>query len=60
MSDFQSADIDELLNEKPVEVPKEDINEAMRRFDRKLLSFETNIRVKPEWPSPIRKRLCTK
>ena len=56
MSDFQTADIDELLNDEP-EAPKpEDINEKMARYDRSLMSFERNVNVKRPWPQPIRKR----
>ena len=61
MSDFLKADIGELMDTdlNPPE-EKEDINEALARYDRELMRFKPNVRHKQEWPTPIRKRVCTK
>jgi len=60
MSDFQTADINELLNEKPEPEKKTDVNKFFSQYDKELLSFKPNIRHSREWPSPIRKRRCIK
>lgn len=59
MSDFQTADIDELLNSTEPAEPKEDFNEVMARYDRELMSFKPTSN-RPSWPQPIRKRVCIK
>lgn len=58
MSDFQSADINELLNQKP-EHKENDVNDMFSEYDRKLMKFKPMPR-RPHWPQPIRKRICTK
>lgn len=58
MSDFLTADIDELLEDAPA--PEErDINEMLAEADRELMSFKP-LPKKQEWPEPIRKRICIK
>ena len=60
MSDFQTADINNLLHGTTEPEEKEDINAMFARYDKELLSFENNVHHSRQWPSPIRKRECVK
>jgi hypothetical protein len=59
MSDFQTADINELLNGDTSTGEKRDFNAVLASYDRELMGFKPR-RVKPVWPAPIRKRICIK
>lgn len=60
MSDFQTADINGLLNGTTDPEEKEDINAMFARYDKELLDFTPNLHHSRQWPSPIRKRECFK
>ena len=58
MSDFQTADIGELLHEAPPEKKTEDERalEALKKQDAALLSgFSTRVK-RFQWPDPVRKK----
>lgn len=59
MSDFLSADIDELLNGEIETEEEPDINTVFDEYDRELMRFTPRSQ-KMIWPEPIRKRICTK
>ena len=60
MSDFLHDDVDKLMNEKPPEAKKTDINTLLDEYDRELLSFGNGSTPTRAWPAPIRKRICIK
>ena len=60
VGDFQTADIDKLMNEKLPEVKGPTVSDIFDEYDRQLLSFENDVSQKRTWPAPIRKRVCIK
>ncbi len=58
MSDFQTDDIDELLNAKPAPEKSEDEKayDALMKEDAKLLSSFSQPRHYLHWPQPVKKR----
>ena len=60
MSDFLTDDVDKLMNEKPPEAKKTDVNTLLEEYDKELLSFDNDVTPSRGWPAPIRKRICIK
>jgi len=57
MSDFLTADIDELLNGTEPEEPKEDkAYRDMLASDNKLVNTFRKKETRLQWPEPVRKR----
>ena len=58
MSDFQEADINELLTEKGKDKGSEDERayRALLEQDHKMLSGFRKVRPRMHWPEPVRKR----
>lgn len=52
----QEAGRERFINEQ--ETKK--LNEVLIAYDKELMEFRPNINISKQWPSPIRKRECTK